>query len=107
MKVNVLRSCVRGRFGDTKTEVSRKPVPLHSSVVECLDAWRKESPYNGEDDFLFPSVRNEGRNSGDTRHDSEEDHSPCTRPGEDRWEDNRMAQLPSLSGDQPERLEPT
>jgi integrase len=34
---------------------------LHSSVVECLDAWRKESPCNGEDDFLFPSVRNEGK----------------------------------------------
>jgi integrase len=61
MQINVLRSCVRGRFGDTKTEASRKPVPLHTSVVECLDVWRKESRYNGEDDFLFPSVRNEGR----------------------------------------------
>jgi integrase len=61
MQVNVLRSCVRGRFGDTKTEASRKPVPLHTSVVECLDVWRKESLYNGDDDFLFPSVRNEGR----------------------------------------------
>ena len=60
-QVNVLRSCVRGRFGDTKTEASRKPVPLHTSVVECLDAWRRESLYNGDDDFLFPSVRNEGR----------------------------------------------
>jgi len=61
MQVNVLRSCVRGRFGDTKTEASRKPVPLHTSVVEYLDAWRKESPYNGDDDFLFPSVRKEGK----------------------------------------------
>jgi integrase len=61
MQVNVLRSCVRGRFGDTKTEASRKPVPLHTSVIECLYAWRKKSPYQGEDDFLFPSVRNEGK----------------------------------------------
>jgi integrase len=61
MQINVLRSCVRGRFGDTKTEASRKPVPLHASVVECLDVWRKESRYNSEGDFLFPSVRNEGR----------------------------------------------
>ena len=45
MQVNVLRSCVRGRFGDTKTEASRKPVPLHTSVIECLYAWRKKSPY--------------------------------------------------------------
>jgi site-specific recombinase XerD len=34
---------------------------LHTSVVECLEAWRRESLYNGDDDFLFPSVRNEGR----------------------------------------------
>ena len=61
IQVNVLRSCVRNHFGDTKTEASRRPVPLHSSVVECLNEWRKESPYNGDDDFLFPSVRKEGK----------------------------------------------
>jgi len=61
MQVNVLRSCVRGRFGDTKTEASRKPVPLHPVVIECLYEWRKKSPYNEDGDFLFPSVRNEGR----------------------------------------------
>lgn len=61
MQANVRRSCVRGRFGDTKTEASRKPVPLHTSVVECLYAWRSESKYNGDGDFLFPSVRNEGK----------------------------------------------
>jgi integrase len=61
MQANVRRSCVRGRFGDTKTEASRKPVPLHTSVVECLYAWRSESKYNGDADFLFPSVRNEGK----------------------------------------------
>jgi integrase len=61
MQVNVLRSCVRGRFGDTKTEASQKPVPLHTSVIECLYAWRKKSPYQGDDDFLFPSARNEGK----------------------------------------------
>jgi integrase len=61
IQVNVLRSCVRNHFGDTKTEASRRPVPLHSSVVECLDEWRKESRYNGDDDFLFPSTRKEGK----------------------------------------------
>ena len=45
MQVNVLRSCVRNHFGDTKTEASRKPVPLHPSVVKCLNEWRKESRY--------------------------------------------------------------
>ncbi|HEX3660438.1 MAG TPA: site-specific integrase [Acidobacteriaceae bacterium] len=61
IQVNVLRSCVRNHFGDTKTEASRRPVPLHSSVVECLNEWRKESKHNGNDDFLFPSTRKEGK----------------------------------------------
>ena len=61
MQVNVRRSCVRNHFGDTKTEASRKPVPLHPSVVKCLDLWRKESPYPGETDFLFPSTRLKGK----------------------------------------------
>ncbi len=61
MQVNVRRSCVRNHFGDTKTEASRRPVPLHSSVVECLNEWRKESKHNGDGDFLFPSNRKEGK----------------------------------------------
>jgi integrase len=61
MQVNVRRSCVRNHFGDTKTEASRKPVPLHPSVVKCLGLWRKESPYPGESDFLFPSTRLKGK----------------------------------------------
>jgi integrase len=61
MQVNVRRSCVRNHFEDTKTEASRKPVPLHPSVVKSLEAWRKDSPYPGDDDFLFPSVRLEGK----------------------------------------------
>jgi integrase len=61
MQVNVRRSCVRNHFGDTKTEASRKPVPLHPSVVKCLGLWRKESPYPGDTDFLFPSTRLKGK----------------------------------------------
>jgi integrase len=61
MQVNVRRSCVRNHFGDTKTEASRKPVPLHPSVVKVLDVWRKESPYGKETDFLFPSIRRNGK----------------------------------------------
>jgi integrase len=61
IQVNVLRSCVRNHFGDTKTEASRRPVPLHSSVVECLNEWRKQSKHNGDTDFLFPSNRKDGK----------------------------------------------
>jgi integrase len=61
MQVNVHRSCVRNRFGDTKTEASRKPVPLHPSVVKCLGVWREASLYRSEDDFMFPSIRLGGK----------------------------------------------
>jgi hypothetical protein len=45
MEVGVTRSCVRNRFGDTKTEASRKPVPLHDSVRDVLAEWRGASLY--------------------------------------------------------------
>jgi integrase len=61
MQVNVRRSCVRNHFGDTKTEASRKPVPLHPSVVKCLKVWREDSPYRRDNDFLFPSIRRNGK----------------------------------------------
>ncbi|HET6843854.1 MAG TPA: site-specific integrase [Candidatus Angelobacter sp.] len=57
MEVNVLRSCVRNRLGTTKTESSRRPVPLHPVVLGALLEWRERSPYAADLDFLFPSVR--------------------------------------------------
>ena len=60
MEVNVLRSCVRNRFGNTKTESSRRPVPLHPIVLNALLDWRAESLYATEADFLFPSIRLHG-----------------------------------------------
>jgi integrase len=61
MQVNVRRSCVRNHFGDTKTEASRKPVPLHPSVAKTLAAWREETPYPADDDFVFASWRLHGK----------------------------------------------
>ena len=60
MEIAVTRSCVRNHFGDTKTEASRKPVPLHESVCDVLAEWRGASPYNSDGDFLFPSLRMNG-----------------------------------------------
>ncbi len=61
MQVNVRRSCVRNHFGDTKTEASRKPVPLHPSVAKTLAVWRAETPYPADGDFVFPSKRLHGK----------------------------------------------
>lgn len=61
MQVNVRRSCVRSRFGDTKTEASRRPVPLHPAVAKALAVWKEETFYKKDGDFLFPSVRLNGK----------------------------------------------
>lgn len=60
MEVIVLRSCVRNRFGNAKTECSKRPVPLHPVALKALLEWREESPYKAPTDFLFPSVRLNG-----------------------------------------------
>lgn len=46
--------------GATKTQASRKPMPIPSLVVEELEAWRKSSLYRSENDFLFPSIAKNG-----------------------------------------------
>jgi integrase len=51
---------VRNRFGETKTDASRRPVPLHPVVLKELLDWRKVSHYAGNSDFLFPSDRLNG-----------------------------------------------
>ena len=59
-QANVTHSVWRNVEGDTKTEASRKPVPLPTLVVEELKKWRKASLYRSDDDFLFPSILKNG-----------------------------------------------
>ena len=61
LEVQVLRAVVRNHVGKVKTPASKKPVPLHPSVADELVRWRRESAYNTDDDFLFPSVRLNGQ----------------------------------------------
>jgi integrase len=60
MEVSITKSCVRNRLGDTKTECSRRPVPLHPLVLESLLDWKRQSLYQSDGDFLFPSIRLNG-----------------------------------------------
>jgi integrase len=60
-QANVTRSIWHNVVGITKTEASRKPVPLHPILVEELKMWRSESAYQGKEDYLFPSVLKEGK----------------------------------------------
>lgn len=59
-QADVTRSIWRNVEGDTKTEVSRRPVPLHPIVIEALERWRKESLYSSDADFVFPSIEKNG-----------------------------------------------
>lgn len=61
MEVAVTRAVVRNHIGETKTEASRKPVPLHPAVKDALAEWRGQSLYKTDGDFLFPSVRANGK----------------------------------------------
>ncbi len=61
MEISVTRSCVRNHFGDVKTEASRKPVPIHPPVRGALLEWRKHTPFGTDGDFLFPSIRLNGK----------------------------------------------
>ena len=60
MQANVTHSIWRNVEGDTKTETSRKPVPLHPFVIEELQQWKSVTLYRSNQDFLFPSVVKNG-----------------------------------------------
>jgi integrase len=50
-----------GNLKSTKTEASAKPLPMHPILKEALLEWRSHSPYNKEEDFVFPSERLKGK----------------------------------------------
>jgi integrase len=50
----IQRSHVEGYEDDTKTESSNTLVPLHS-IVEALLAWRKQSTFKADTDYVFAS----------------------------------------------------
>jgi integrase len=59
--IRVVRAYVYGRFGPPKSKASKKPVPLHPILAALLQAWRKETLYAAEEDFIFPSYRLKGK----------------------------------------------
>jgi len=60
MQINVCRSIFHQRIGDCKTEASRKPVPLDSSIMLHLVQWREGSRYSAPDDWVFASPTMKG-----------------------------------------------
>lgn len=57
----VVKTVSKGHVGDTKTEVSKKLVPLHPYQLEDLRAWRAVAPYPEDGAWVFASHRSNGR----------------------------------------------
>jgi integrase len=57
---HITHSIWRRWEGDTKTQASRKPVPLHPILVSELKRWKETSLYRSDDDFIFPSISKNG-----------------------------------------------
>jgi integrase len=60
-RIAVTKRWSRGKDGPTKTRRSEGHVPMHPALAQFLQAWREETAYAKETDFIFPSFKAEGR----------------------------------------------
>jgi integrase len=58
----VTRSIVQQVVGRCKTEASQKPVPLHDHLIRDLRSWRRTTPYQTPESWVFASPQNRGKN---------------------------------------------
>ena len=60
-KIAITKRWSRGKDGRTKTRRSEGYVPMHPGLAQFLLAWKEQTPYAKETDFVFPSLKAEGR----------------------------------------------
>jgi integrase len=60
-RIRISKRWAKGKDGETKTETSDGYVPMHPVLSSRLLSWREQSPYARDGDFVFPSLRAEGR----------------------------------------------
>ena len=60
-RIRICKRWAQGKDGKTKTEKSDGYVPLHPALACHLLDWRSQTPYAKETDFVFPSLRSNGR----------------------------------------------
>ena len=60
-KIAVTKRWSRGKDGPTKSRKSEGHVPLHPILAYHLREWHAPTPYAKETDFVFPSLKAEGR----------------------------------------------
>ena len=59
--LNVRKSIWQQHLGPVKTEESEKVMPLDNEMIADLLRWRSETPYAGDQDWIFASGRMKGR----------------------------------------------
>ncbi len=60
-RIRVSKRWAKGEDGETKTDASDGYVPLHPGLAGHLRAWQKQTPHAKPTDFVFPSMKAEGR----------------------------------------------
>jgi integrase len=60
-RIRVSKRWAKGKDGATKTEASDGYVPLHPLLADHLKAWHEATPYAGDADFVFPSLKRNGK----------------------------------------------
>jgi len=60
-RIAVTKRWWRGSDGPTKTRSSEGYVPMHPALAQFLLAWKEQTPYAKETDFIFPSLKAQGR----------------------------------------------
>lgn len=61
LQIDVRRSIYMSIVGNCKTEASRKPVPMDPILASELWAWKQDSAYRHSDDWVFASLRTQGK----------------------------------------------
>lgn len=60
-RIRVSKRWADGKDGQTKTDASDGYVPLHSILAQHLQEWKARTPHRKDTDFVFPSLKAEGR----------------------------------------------
>jgi integrase len=60
-RIRISKRWAKGADGSTKTKASDGYVPLHPVLAAHLAEWGRLSPYAKGSDFVFPSLRKEGK----------------------------------------------
>ncbi len=60
-KLTPRRSIVKQHVGPVKTEKSKNPIPLDDDLIVELLAWRRETPYAEDSDYIFASPKKKGK----------------------------------------------